>query len=93
MACTLQINGMPVKLTGWRVSCWLRSPNAKLVAKLSTTLTNAAAGQYIMPVEPMDTSAWPEVRLKADVRYVDAAGRVMHTETFHLCVGEAQTDD
>lgn len=89
--CALVDNGLPVPITGWQVDCWLRGKDGKLVQRLVFDLVNADAGQYRLTAPPVQTSIWPVGDLDGDIRYLDGAGRVMHTATFSVDVLPAIT--
>lgn len=91
LLCTLQQGGQPIDLSGWQVDSWLRAPAGQLVHRFAAAVTDAAAGQFRLQAAPQDTARWPLGGLSADIRYVDAAGRVMHTATWPVQVQAAIT--
>lgn len=89
--CALVHNGVAVPITGWQVDCWLRTKDGKLVQRLTFDLVNAETGQYRLSAAPVQSSIWPLGELDGDIRYLDGAGRVMHTATFTVDVLPAIT--
>ncbi|MDO4723455.1 MAG: hypothetical protein Q4A97_01675 [Comamonadaceae bacterium] len=87
--------GLPLDITGWSIACQLRSVQrnaaARLVHAFAPAIVNAAAGQYRLSASNAQTAAWPAGLAALDVRYTDATGRVMHTETVAVLVCEAIT--
>ena len=81
-------DGTPISLVGREVHCelWFRG---SLIAKLTTTMTDAAAGEYVIHADPMLTENWPVGELLCDIVYVPTApgdGSVVATETFTVKV-------
>ncbi|MDO5289342.1 MAG: hypothetical protein Q4F13_06870 [Pseudomonadota bacterium] len=91
LPCAVQQNGQAVDITGWQIDCWLRAPGKQVVYRFAPALTNAAAGQYELRASAQDTARWPIGPLSADIRYVNSAGQVLHTATWHLRVADAMT--
>lgn len=78
----------PISLVGREVHCelWFRG---SLIAKLTTTMTNAAAGEFVIHADPALTENWPVGELLCDIVYVPTApgdGSVVATETFTVRV-------
>lgn len=81
-------DGTPISLVGREVHCelWFRG---SLIAKLTTTMTDAAAGKYVIHADPMLTENWPVGELLCDIVYVPTAtgdGSIVATETFTVKV-------
>ena len=78
----------PISLVGKAVHCelWFRG---SLIAKLTTTMTDAAAGEYVISSDPVFTENWPVGELLCDIVYAPTApgdGSIVATETFTVKV-------
>lgn len=91
LQCQAKSSSAPLDITGWVISCWGRDTSDRLVQKCTVVITDAASGKFSVHVSPADTALWPLGKLLFDIRYQDAGGTVMATETFDLYVLKAQT--
>ena len=91
LGCTVQAEGVPLDITGWQIDCWVRAPGGRLVHRFAVEVTDPAQGEYSMAASSAETTAWPPGKLTADIRYADAAGRVMHTCDLIFAVADSPT--
>ncbi len=89
LPCAVQQDGQALDISGWRIDCWLRGPNGQVAHRFAPAITDAAAGQYLLAATAQETARWPIGPLSGDIRYTNAAGEVLHTDTWQLRVGQA----
>lgn len=90
LLCVVQQDGLPVDITGWRIDCWLSSPD-KVVHRFEAVIVDAVAGKYALRASPSMTEKWPLGGMSTDIRYTDSAGGVMTTRTIAVQVIERIT--
>lgn len=73
--------GQPIDMSGWTVACQVRDNRGWMVADLAPVLTMPALGQYEIR---KPTTGWAPGTYRADLRYTDAGGNVLSTESFNV---------
>ena len=71
--------GPAVDITGWSISCEVRDAHMNFVGAADVSITNAAAGQFLILCE--ETSDWPVGTAHMDIEYHDEMGIKRSTET------------
>ena len=79
----------PINLTGWTIRAQIRTSTDALVAEIDVTVTDVADGRYTLIAA--GTDGWPLGVHRADIEYIDQAGRVISTETFWVPVERDET--
>lgn len=84
--------GAAVDLTGYTVAATVRDPrNDSILAALTVTVTDAAAGQFTLGATAAQTATWPPGAYRFDVRFTSAGGVVDSTDSTPLQVLRAET--
>lgn len=88
----LSATGEPVTdLTGWTATSQIRKPDDTLIADIQATIFTQEGKNYLRLFTTASTASWPVGAAVMDVRYVDASGHVVFTETTHLIIEKTVT--
>lgn len=85
LTCSFQDgNGNAVSLVGYTVEAQIRTTGDVLLASLTATITDAAAGLYTLSVDADATETWAPATYVCDIQYTDSNGTVSSTSTFRI---------
>lgn len=83
-------SGVPVDLTAYAITSELRW-GTSLVTTLVVTKANQGTSPGGFTLSSPSTSAWPTASLSCDLKFIDGAGMVQHSDTFVMQVEPAVT--
>jgi hypothetical protein len=72
-------------LTGWTIASQVRTAADTVVATLTVSNRDDAAGLFVLSAT--ETATWPVGKLLCDIQYTDASGVIRSTQTIEIaCV-------
>jgi hypothetical protein len=89
---TLTENSVAVDITNYSIRAQIRA-NDTLIAALTVTKTNAAAGIFSVTATAAQTDTWSAGSHQCDIEFTDGLSEVFSTETFDVIILEDISHD
>jgi hypothetical protein len=77
--------GNPVDLSNYQIRAQMRAGDA-LITSFSVTITNAAAGEFVLSAPASTTETWQVTRYSCDIEFTSPGGIVDSSDTFTIQV-------
>jgi hypothetical protein len=87
LSCTRTTQaGVPVNLTGYQIRAQMRDGADALVYAFTPTITNAAAGEFVLSAPASTTETWTPARYVVDIEFTSPNGVKDSSDTFIIQV-------